>query len=225
VLLLTIGMTAGAAMLTPGFALASGSGSEPGNLVLKPASGAITLTPTWSTTDGCPAGHQASAVMAMFTTGGRMLSRISVTVSHVSSAFSGILDGNIGAILRFANVRNGGSVKWAVGCWSLEAGTGSVEYVQSTLVTLSSDGKSYTTSASSGQQGSTAGQAGAGSAANNAGGTAANAANAARGSVARAGGGGMGAPPLAGLIAAACALAAGIAGFVWHRRRNRSRLM
>jgi hypothetical protein len=40
-------------VLTAGSALA-GVGSQPGNLTLSPSSGALSLTPTWSTSKGCP---------------------------------------------------------------------------------------------------------------------------------------------------------------------------
>src|SRR5215470_19123556 len=36
-------------------------GSQPGNLILNPASGASTLTPAFSTTTACPAGFQTTA--------------------------------------------------------------------------------------------------------------------------------------------------------------------
>src|SRR5215831_15304360 len=36
-------------------------GSQPGNLILNPASGASTLTPSFSTTTACPAGFQSTA--------------------------------------------------------------------------------------------------------------------------------------------------------------------
>ena len=156
----------------------------------------------------------------------KLLSRISSVAYFVTKSFKGNSTANIGAILQFANIPKGGSLEFAVGCYSMEGGTGKVSWIQSTIVTLSSDGKSYTTSApsgqqgsTSGQQGSTSGQAGAASGANGSG-TAANDASAAAYHT-----GGMGAPAVAGLIAAACALVAAAAGLVWYRRRNRSRLM
>jgi hypothetical protein len=219
-LLSAIGMIAGVAITTAAPALA-GVGSEPGNLKFKPASGATALTPTWSTTDGCPTGYRGSAQMSVFTTGGMFLSSISNVAYDVTSSFSGTLDGKISAILRFAHVHDGGSLEFVVGCYSQIGGTGKFKWLQSTLVTVSSDGESYTTGAPGGQQGSTSGQAAATSATNNAGGTAVSNTSAS-GAYAS---GGLGAPALAGLIAAACALVAGTAGFVWYRRRNRSRLM
>jgi len=216
-----LGITAGAGLLTAGSALASASGSEPGQLTLKPSSGDTNLIPNWSTLDGCPAGFRGSAEMAEFNSQGKLLSRISPAVNiGLTSGFNGTLDGKIGSILRFTGVAHGGTVEFAIGCWSGIGGTGKVEYRQSTFVTYASDGKSYTTSASSSEFASSSGQT-AGAPGANAGtgtdqGTAASAAHS---------GGGMGVPAEAALIAGACALAAGAAGYIWHRRRNRSRLM
>jgi hypothetical protein len=156
VLFALVGMTTGAALATAGLALAA-NGSQPGNLILSPASGAATSTPTWSTTDGCPAGHQGSAEVSEFKPDGTFASRISVTDnSGLTAAFRGTFDGNIGAMLRVTGVTHGGSVEFAVGCYSSEGGTGSVVFVQSTMVTLSANGSSYTTSSSSGSPSPTA---------------------------------------------------------------------
>jgi hypothetical protein len=149
VLLALVGITTGTGLVTAGLAVAA-SGSQPGNLVLSPASGATTLQPIWSTTDGCPSGYQGSAEVAEFKPDGTFASRISTVVnSGLTKAFQGTLDSKMDALLRFTGVANGGSVEWAVGCYSLEGGTGSVQYVQSTMITLASDGGSYTTSSSS----------------------------------------------------------------------------
>jgi hypothetical protein len=143
-----VGITTWAGLATAGLAQAA-NGSEPGNLILTPASGASTSRPTWSTTDGCPAGHQGSAEVSEFDSNGTLASRISIVVNGgLTAAFRGTFDGNIGALLRVTDIKKGGAVKFAVGCYSLEGGTGSVMFVQSTMVTLSSAGTSYTTSSS-----------------------------------------------------------------------------
>jgi len=203
--------------------------------MFQPASGATTLTPTWSTSDGCPAGYQGSAQIAIFNVSDTLLSSISTVAYNVNAPFHGELEGSIRAILKFAHVPNGGSLEFTVGCYSLPGGVGKFTWLQSSLVTLSSDGKSYSTSTPSGQwaespgnqakgplAGSNAGAQGKAPANDNPGSGANTGSNA---SAPQAGGGGLGTPALAGLIAAACALAAGSAGFVWYRRRNRSRLM
>jgi hypothetical protein len=215
-LLAVIGLIAGTAFMTAGAALA-GVGSEPGHLKFNPASGATTLTPTWSTSDGCPAGYTGSAQMAIFNVSGTLLSSISNVAYVVRGPFNGELDGSISAILRFAHVPNGGSLEFTVGCYSMIGAAGKFTWIQSTLVTLSSDGKSYSTSAPSGQWATSASNQAKGPLAGpNAGSASASADQS---------GGGLGAGALAGMIAAACALVAGTAGYVWYRRRNRSQLM
>jgi hypothetical protein len=150
VILALAGMTTGIGLATAGLALAA-SGSEPGALILSPASGASTLQPTWSTKDGCPSGYQGSAEVSEFKPDGAFASRISTVVnSGLTTAFGGTLDAKVDAILHVTGVANGQSVEWAVGCYTLEGGTGNVKYVQSTMVTLSSDGGSYSTSSASG---------------------------------------------------------------------------
>jgi|HubBroStandDraft_6_1064221.scaffolds.fasta_scaffold67369_2 hypothetical protein len=144
-----VGLAAGAAMLTAGSALAA-QGSQPGNLVLNPATGALTSTPTWSTTTGCPAGFQGSGEMVEFKPDGVTLaSRISPAVGTVTSAFSGTLDGNVGALLNVAGVSAAapGTSEWAIGCYSGSGGTGSVQYVQSTFVSVAAGATAYTSSA------------------------------------------------------------------------------
>jgi hypothetical protein len=206
-----IGMTAGTVALSAGPAWAGGVGSEPGNVKFSPASGAIESQPTWSTTDACPEGNRASAQLAIFSQSGQFLSLISPVAYGVSKPFSGTLDGTLAAILRFAKVDSGKSLEFVVGCYNQVGGTGSVKWIQSTQVTLSSSGGSFTTSAPSGQQITPTGPHANG--------------NQGQGVASSAASGGLGAPALAGLVAGACALVAGIAGVIWYRRRERSRLM
>lgn len=225
-----VALTAGTGLLTAGPALASG-GLEPGNLILEPASGAISLTPTFATTDACPAGYQGSAQVSIFAPNGTLLSRISVVVPFPAKAFHGALDGKIGAILQFAGVKSGGALQFAVGCYTGPGGTGNVKWVQYMVVSLSADGKSYSTSAGNpgnGQSasGSGTGQSVSGSAAKkpalvNLYGQVANAnyPNPASSS------GGFGTQAEAALIAGLCGLVVAGAGIFFYRRRNRSRLV
>lgn len=217
-LLAVIGMMAGVAVVTEGPALAD-VGSQPGNLILRPASGAANLTPTWSTTDGCPAGYRGSAVISMFTAHGKFLSLISSTAYGVTKAFGGTLDGSMAALLRFAQVKDGGTLEFAVGCYTQVGGTGHYKYIQSTIVTLSSSGTSYKTSSpsvssSTGQLGYTSGSASSGQ----------QTTNHAPGALAS-DTSGMGSTGEAALIAGLCVLAIAAGALVWHRRRDRSRLM
>jgi hypothetical protein len=217
-LLGAMGVIAGAAVMTAGPALARVE-SQPGNLNFKPASGAIASTPTWSTTNACPVGYQGSAQVSIFKPNGAFLSSISSVAYGVTNSFSGTLDGTMSAILKFAHVSNGGAIDFVVGCYSQSGATGNFTWIESTRVTLSSDGTSYSTTALSAQQGSTSGlQPGKqGSGSTNAQGVAAT--NAADSS-------GLGGGALTGLIAGPLVVLGAIAGFiVYRRRRDRSRLM
>jgi hypothetical protein len=147
VILGVVGLTAGAAVMTAGSALAA-NGSQPGNLTLNPASGAATLTPTWSTSTACPAGNQAAAQVSEFNTDGTLASRISNVVNSPTAPITNAtLQGSVGALLGSTNLpASGGTVEWAVGCYAGAGATGAVVYVQSTFVTLTSAGQ-YSTSA------------------------------------------------------------------------------
>jgi hypothetical protein len=139
-----VGMIAGAGLLTAGFAMAANT-LEPGNLTLTPASGPVSTQPTWATTDGCPTGFQGSAVLSEFNTDGSFASNVSAIVNSPTTAFTGTLQNTISSELSATAVANGGTVAFAVGCFSQSGGTGSVEYVQLTFVQLSSDGTTYAT--------------------------------------------------------------------------------
>lgn len=217
-----VGLTAAAGLLSAGSALAS-AGSEPGNLILKPASGATTLRPTFATTTGCPTGYQASAQVSAFHANGTFGSRISYVVSNgLTHPFSGLLDFKMNLLLRFGSrVAKGQGSEWAVGCYSGIGGTGRVSWVQSTFVTLSSTGTSYSTSkpagsgssTGGGQTTTTGGSATAGSAATGGNAKSLNATNSSNT-----------AQIAAASIAGACGLAVALGGIAWQRRRNRGRV-
>ena len=228
-LLGSVGMIAGAGLLTAGVALA-GVGSEPGHLRFSPASGAATLRPSYSTTDGCPVGYQASAQLSEFNMNGTFASRIGVVVPGPVAAFHGVLAGNIGAVLGVTNITKGGTVEFAIGCYSQIAGTGKVRWVQSSFLTLSSDGKSYSTSAARGRSASSSasGQSASGSASGQSASGSGNGQASTSGhvdSASVANTSGMSTSAEAAWIAAACVLVAATVGITWYRRRNRSRLM
>lgn len=211
-------VTAGAAVMTAAPALAHAAAGS-GNLNFKPASGAIDSTPTWSTTNACPVGYQGSAQVSIFKPNGTFLSSISSVAYGVTNSFGGTLDGSMSAILKFAHVSNGGAIDFVVGCYSQVGATGKFTWIESTRVSLSSNGTSYTTTALSPQQGSTAGlpAGNQGSSSTNAQGVSAT--NTASSS-------GMGSGALAGWIAGPVVVLAAIAAFIVYRsRRDRSRLM
>ena len=145
-MLAVAGAAAGGLLFTAAAAQAV-TGTQPGSLHLNPASGATTLMPTWSTTTACPAGYQTSAVLYALNTNGSIGSSISPTVGNATSPFSGTLLGPVGQLLSLGtNVRKGGTSTWVVACSAGRAGTGKTTYVQSDKITLSADGKSYTSS-------------------------------------------------------------------------------
>ena len=148
VLILAVAGAAAGGLLFTAAAAQAVTGTGPGQLALNPASGATTLTPTWSTTTACPVGYQTSAVLYELNTNGSIGSSISPTVSNVTSPFSGTLLGPVGKLFSLGtNVKNGGTSQWVVACSTGRGGTGKTTYVQSEKVTLSADGKSYTSSA------------------------------------------------------------------------------
>jgi hypothetical protein len=212
-----VGLTAASGLLTAGSALASTS-LEPGNLVFTPASGGNSGTPAWHTTDGCPVGYRGSAQMSIFNSKGLMLSRISPAVNAgLANPFSGTLEGKLSAILKFAQIKAGGQLLFVVGCYSLISGTGNVEWMQSAVITVASNGTSYSAGAGSAPSALTgAGVKGTGQSASGSG---------QEDSVATsASGTSTGAE--AAWIVGACAVVLAIVGLVWRRRRNdRSRLI
>jgi hypothetical protein len=149
VLLLGVaGATTGGLLISAAAAQAV-SGTDPGGLTLNPASGAVTLTPTWSTNSACPTGFQTSADLYVLNTDGSIGSVASPTVASPTAAFSGTLLTDVAQTLSLGtNVGNGQTSQWVVACWSGAGGTGNVSYDQATFVTLSSDGTTYSSSAS-----------------------------------------------------------------------------
>src|SRR5215469_1776606 len=121
--------------------------SLPPHLTLNPASGAATLTPTWSSS-ACPTGFQTSAVLFELNTDGAIGSAISPTVSNVTAPFTGTLDGPVKPLITLgSDVQPGGTSTWVVGCFAGLGGTGAQKLVQQVSVHLSADGLSYTSSA------------------------------------------------------------------------------
>lgn len=159
VLTLAVAGAAAGGLLFTAAAAQAVTGSGPGQLALNPASGATTLTPTWSTTTACPAGYQTSAVLYALNTNGSIGSSISPTVANVTVPFSGTLLGPVGKLFSLGtNVKNGGTSQWVVACSTGRGGTGKTTYVQSEKVTLSADGKSYTSSTPSTSGGTSSGR-------------------------------------------------------------------
>jgi hypothetical protein len=166
--------------------------------------------------------------MAIFNSHGKFLSLISNVAYGVTTSFNGDLDGTMAAILKYADVPKGGSLDFAVGCDSETGGTGATVWMQPAIVTLSSNGKSYTTSSPGGEQvdpaGASGGERGSGSSGSHGSTGSSDAQGVAATDTGNSSGTGSGA--LAAFIAVPCVLVAAIAGFfVYRRRQDRSRLM
>ena len=140
-------VAAGASLLSGGEAQAV-VGTDLGALALTPSSGSVTVTPTYSTTEGCPAGYQGSAVVrAVANDGSNRTSDISPDVSSgLSAPFSGTLLGSMGDIKTVFTpaTPNGTYQEFAVYCFSGVSETGSQLAVMDTYVIWSADGSSYT---------------------------------------------------------------------------------
>jgi len=128
-------------------------GSEPGKLIVKPASGSTNISPTWSTTDACPSGYQTSAVLyATVYRSVSLMQQISGTLNPGPSPVPAGEPLEIGATVAqvqgVTNTPNGQTDKWVVQCSTGVGGLGNHEDVQYIYVHYSKDGKSYTTSSS-----------------------------------------------------------------------------
>jgi hypothetical protein len=128
-------------------AQAAARGSAGATLVLKPAKGASTLTPTWSVTSACPGRFEKSAVLYELNTDGSIGSIISPVTPNVTAPFSGTLLTQVRKLFSLGtNVTPGGTSKWEVSCAAGVGGTGAQKVLASTYVTLSANGLSFTTS-------------------------------------------------------------------------------
>jgi hypothetical protein len=125
-------------------------GSQPGSLILHPASGSTTISPTWSTSDACPVGYQTSAQLYAAVHNSTSLEWISGTLNPGNNPIpvgQGLQFGDtVQQIQLYTKTPDGQADKWVVRCSTLNSGFGNREYVQSVLVHFSPDGKSYTTS-------------------------------------------------------------------------------
>ena len=145
---LVLGMSGGLLLAAAGVAEAA-VGNDPGAVQLSEQTGSTNDTPTWHTTDACPAGFTGSAVfLAIFPGSGN--ERISPVVASVaaSTGFSGTLFENIGLIQSDSGVANGGTQELAVQCWSGASTTGNSTFAQDLFITYSADGTTFSTSGS-----------------------------------------------------------------------------
>jgi hypothetical protein len=141
---LVVGVT-GALLGGVGAAAAQAAlGTEPGDVALSEVSGSTNDTPTWSTTVGCNAGFQGSAVFRVVTASGGTFS-ISGAVPTPTSAFSGSLLGPISEVQEVSGVPNGGSTELVVVCFSGASETGSSDPEMDEYIQFSADGTTFIT--------------------------------------------------------------------------------
>ena len=114
-------------------------------VALNPASGPERSSPAWSTTTACPTGFQGSAVFRAVLASGQTFS-ISGATNTVTAPFRGTLELPVSEIQTVARVPNGGTMEFAVICFSGESLTGTSHREMDTFITFSADGKTYTTS-------------------------------------------------------------------------------
>jgi hypothetical protein len=106
----------------------------------------------WSTTAACPSGYQGSAILVELNADGSVASQIGTdTQQAVSTPFSGGLEANVATILAVSNVAKGTPATWVFECYPNGNATATgpqFMYSQAIYVTVSGDGKSFSSSAS-----------------------------------------------------------------------------
>jgi hypothetical protein len=115
-------------------------------VTMSPASGSTNSTPTWSTTAACPSGFQGSGILRAINKAGTTYS-VSGATNDVTAPFHGTLLGNIAEIQDFGDIPNGGTQEFVIICFSGDSLTGSPHQQMSMFITYSSDGSTYSTSA------------------------------------------------------------------------------
>ncbi|HTU74918.1 MAG TPA: Ig-like domain-containing protein [Trebonia sp.] len=133
----------GLSLLASGTAKAA-VGTQPG-LTLTPPSGSTSVNPTYNS-PACPAGFQGSAVVNVVNSDGSVAS-FSQANNAVATAFSGNLFGTLAQLQSFSNIANGGTQELVMFCYSQASEEGTSEPVFDDWLTYSTDGSSYTTSA------------------------------------------------------------------------------
>jgi hypothetical protein len=114
-------------------------------VALNPASGPDHSSPSWSTTAACPTGFRGSAVFRAVLASGQTFS-ISPATNSVTAPFHGTLELPLNEIQTLARVPNGGTMEFAVICFSRASLTGTSQREMNTFITFSANGSTYTTS-------------------------------------------------------------------------------
>jgi hypothetical protein len=132
-----LGTTAGGMVLGTGVAQAA-VGNNPGAVNLNPTSGS-------TTTVGCNAGFQGSAVFREVHSDGKTTNTISPVVNGTSAKFSGTLQASLAQIQAAGGIANGHSQELVVICFSGPSLTGSSSPEMDIYVHYGTNG-TYTTS-------------------------------------------------------------------------------
>lgn len=115
-------------------------------VTLRPGSGSTSSIPTWSTSAGCPAALQGSAIFRAINSSGQTYD-ISQALDGANAALSGKLQVNIATIQSFGGIHNGGTQEFVILCFAHQALTGTYSREEHMFIHYSANGKSYTTSA------------------------------------------------------------------------------
>lgn len=121
-------------------------GNDPGGVSLSPASGATTVTPSYSTNVGCPTGFQGSGTLYINDPGGGGVDALAQTNNSVATPFSGTDNFPISNELEVFPDLAGNTAEIFVQCNSGPSATGTSEDVMDTFITFNAAGTSYTTS-------------------------------------------------------------------------------
>lgn len=146
------GATVGGMLLTAACSSAT-AGQNPAasgaGVALSAASGPVSSTPTWSTAVACPSGYQGSATFKEVHSDGVSTNLIAPIVNGTAAPFKGTLQASIAQIQAAGGIRDGGTQKLFVTCYSGQSGTGNGQTEMQVYVTYSADGSTYSTSATS----------------------------------------------------------------------------
>jgi hypothetical protein len=152
------GALLGASVAVVGLSLFSGAvahaaeGSNPGQLSLSPATGALTSSPTWSTSAACPAGFSFGTLQMEYsdsTSGNPDYNTIGAQTLGATAPISGaglVSGDSIGSLESQAGWVTGQTAELVVLCSSGQGGTGTTTFDQSIFITFGAT--TYTTSAS-----------------------------------------------------------------------------
>ena len=147
----------GAGMLVAGTALLGAAqanaavGTQPGALVISPATGTTTVTGlTYRTTTACPGGHQGSGVVRLVDPGTGATANASAVNNSVATPFSGSLNATFAQLTGVFPGIKGRTSEMAVYCFPSPSAVGTPIAVQDTFVTINAAGNHYSISSNGG---------------------------------------------------------------------------